>query len=73
MWAVSRDARAKVIISGIHNRINYCPHFTEYTQLTDVAAGSMIQPGKMQATCGPRVACIGHCVSTVFRIDYGTK
>jgi len=32
-----------------------------------------MQPGEMDATCGPRVACVGHCVSIVFRIDDGTK
>ena len=38
-----------------------------------MAAGSKIQPGETHATCGPTVACVGHCVSTVFRIDDGTK
>jgi hypothetical protein len=73
MWAGSRAARANIIISGIPNRINYCLLFIEYTQLTDVAAGSIIQPGEMHATCGPTVTCVGHCVSIVFRIDDGTK
>ena len=65
--------RAKIIISGIPNRTNYCLLFIEYTQLTDVAAGSIIQPGEMHSTCGPRVACVGHCVSIVFRTANGTK
>ena len=73
MWDGSRAARAKIMISGIHKRINYCLLFIEYTQFTNVAAGSKIQPGKMHATCGPSVACVGHCVSIVFRIDDGTK
>ena len=70
MLGGSRAARAK-IISGIPNRVNHCLRFIEYKQITDVAAGSKIHSGETHATCGPMDACLGHCVSTVFRTDDG--
>ena len=40
--------REKITISGIHNCQNYCEIFIVHTQLTNMAAGRIIQPGELR-------------------------
>ena len=49
LWACSRTIGRKITKSGITNCLNYCVIFIVHTELTNVAADRMVQPG------GPRV------------------
>jgi len=49
LWTVSRTERGKIIVSRIPNCLICCEFYIVYTQFTNMAADSIIQPG------GPRV------------------
>jgi hypothetical protein len=48
LWVGSRAGREKITISGIHNCLNYREIFILHTQLTNMAAGRIIQPGELR-------------------------
>jgi hypothetical protein len=57
VWAEAGplDARGKITVSGLPNRISYCVIFMVYAQFTYVAASRVTQPTRPHAVRGPRV------------------
>jgi hypothetical protein len=49
LWAGSQAACGKITVNDLPNRLNYCVIFIMYTQVTNMAAGRIIQPGRLHA------------------------
>jgi len=48
LWAGPWAAGRKITVSGIPFCLHYCKIFVVYTQITNVGAGCILQPGRPQ-------------------------